>query len=368
MAGGASTGNGSGGSGYSHYDYPAVPYGFDEFHHCGRNGNDDIQNYGDEFEVRNCELLDLADLATDTDYVRQQLVGYLQGLVDLGVDGFRIDAAKHMAVADLGVIFAGLTSDPQIFQEVIEGGPGEISPTEYVGLGRVTEFRYGDQVGARFRDGNLAALQGLEGQMLLGSSDAMTFVDNHDTQRSGRAQLTYKDGARYLMAEAFALAHGYGAPHLLSGFAFDNSEAGPPSESDGTTTQAVDGNGDCAAGWECSHRSPTVLNLGALRQDAGDAPVSNWWTNGFDQIGFGRGDRAYAAFNAAGAALTTSFATALPAGTYCDVANGDYDADAGTCSGPTYDVDDDGTLTATVPANGVLAVHVGAALSACTAL
>lgn len=37
MAGGGSTGNGSAGSTYSHYAYPAVPYGNDDFHHCGRN-------------------------------------------------------------------------------------------------------------------------------------------------------------------------------------------------------------------------------------------------------------------------------------------------------------------------------------------
>src|SRR3954469_9951696 len=42
MAGGGSTGTGSAGSGYTHYAYPSVPYGTSDFHHCGRNGNDDI--------------------------------------------------------------------------------------------------------------------------------------------------------------------------------------------------------------------------------------------------------------------------------------------------------------------------------------
>ena len=66
MAGGASTGTGSAGSPYSHYNYPAVPYGTNDFHHCGRNGNDDIANWTDRWEVQNCELVDLADLATET--------------------------------------------------------------------------------------------------------------------------------------------------------------------------------------------------------------------------------------------------------------------------------------------------------------
>ena len=357
MAGGASTGTGSGGSTYTQYGYPAVPYGNDDFHHCGRNGNDDISNWTDRWEVQNCELLDLSDLKTESENVRAKLAGYLQHLVDLGVDGFRIDAAKHMPVADFQAIFGRLSGSPKIFLEVIEGGSGEISPTEYTGLGRVTEFRYGDQVGARFKDGNLAALSEIQSHLLLSSEAAETFIDNHDTQRSGRAQLTYKNGARYIMAEAFALAHGYGSPQLLSGYAFTSADAGPPSTSDGTTTPAVTSSGACATGWECSHRQRAVLNLGAFREAAAGQGTTHWWSNGSNQIAFGRGNRAFAAFSA-GSALTRTFATGLPDGVYCDVANGDYKAD-GTCTGPSYQVSG-GSLTGTVPADGVLALHVNA--------
>ena len=84
MAGGASTGPGSGGSTYSHYTYPAVPYGTGDFHHCGRNGNDDIGTGSDRWEVQNCELVDLSDLATEATYVRGKLTAYLNDLVSLG--------------------------------------------------------------------------------------------------------------------------------------------------------------------------------------------------------------------------------------------------------------------------------------------
>ncbi|MEV0648705.1 carbohydrate-binding module family 20 domain-containing protein [Phytomonospora sp. NPDC050363] len=359
MAGGASTGDGSGGNAYTQYSYPAVPFGPGDFHHCGRNGNDDIANWTDRWEVQNCELLDLSDLETESDYVRGKLAAYLQNLVDLGVDGFRVDAAKHVPVADLQNIFGRLSGGPKIFLEVIEGGAGEISPTEYTGLGRVTEFRYGDQVGARFKDGDLAALSGLESHLLLGSAAAETFIDNHDTQRSGRAQLTYKDGARYIMAEAFALAHGYGSPQLLSGYAFTDPEAGPPSTSDGTTTPALTASGACATGWECSHRQRAVLNLGALREAAAGQATTHWWSNGSNQIAFGRASKAHAAFNASGASLTRAFATGLPDGVYCDVANGDYKPADRSCTGPSYRVTG-GSYTGTVPANGVLALHANA--------
>ncbi|WUJ70381.1 alpha-amylase family glycosyl hydrolase [Kribbella soli] len=57
MPGGSSGGAGSAGSSYTHYDYPGI-YQNQDFHHCGRNGNDDIVNYNDRYEVQNCELGD----------------------------------------------------------------------------------------------------------------------------------------------------------------------------------------------------------------------------------------------------------------------------------------------------------------------
>ncbi|MFD0593783.1 alpha-amylase family glycosyl hydrolase [Catellatospora coxensis] len=119
MAGGASTGTGSNGSTYSHYSYPGI-YQNQDFHHCGRNGNDDIVAWGDRWEVQNCELVDLSDLATETTYVRGRLTAYLNDLVSLGVDGFRVDAAKHMPFADLQAILGGVSGSPYVFHEVIE--------------------------------------------------------------------------------------------------------------------------------------------------------------------------------------------------------------------------------------------------------
>ncbi len=46
-------------------------------------------------------MLGLPDLAVDTPYVRGKIVDYLNKLVDTGVAGFRIDAAKHMWPKDI---------------------------------------------------------------------------------------------------------------------------------------------------------------------------------------------------------------------------------------------------------------------------
>ncbi|AVT33614.1 alpha-amylase [Plantactinospora sp. BC1] len=357
MAGGASTGAGSGGATYGHYDYPAVPYGSGDFHHCGRNGNDDIANWADRWEIQNCELVDLSDLRTESSYVRGKLTGYLNDLVSLGVDGFRVDAAKHLPAADLAAIIDPVPGDPYVFSEVIEGGAGEPTPEEYAGIGDVTEFRYGDVVGTAFRDGNLANLANLASSMRLGSADAVAFVDNHDTQRNGRARLTYQNGSAYALAEAFMIAWPYGVPQVMSSFTFSDPEAGPPRTGNGTTSAVDCGNG----GWACEHRWRSTANMVGLRNAAAGAGVTNWWSNGGNQIAFGRGSAGYVAFNRDGGPLTRTFQTSLPAGGYCDVMRGDFTG--GTCTGTTYQVDSAGRVTATVPANGALALHVNARTS-----
>lgn len=352
MAGGGSTGPGSGGSTYSHYSYPAVPYGYNDFHHCGRNGNDDIANWGDRWEVQNCELVDLSDLKTESSYVRGKLAGYLNDLVSLGVDGFRVDAAKHMPVADLAAIYP---AGKYVFQETIEGGPGEVSPTEYTGIGDVTEFRYGDVVGNAFRDGYLSNLNNLSGQMLVSSGDAVAFIDNHDTQRNGRARLTYKDGTRYALAEAFMLAWPYGVPQVMSSFNFSTHDQGPPTNSSGTTNPV-----SCGSGWVCEHRWRTTANLVGFRNTVSGTGVSNWWSNGSNQVAFGRTGKGYVVFNRGGS-LSRTFQTDLPAGTYCDVANGDVSGT--TCTGATYTVDSSGRFSATVATDKMIALHINARVS-----
>jgi len=48
-------------------------------------------------------LVGLKDLDQRSEYVRGQLIEALDHLITLGVAGFRVDAAKHMAADDLKV-------------------------------------------------------------------------------------------------------------------------------------------------------------------------------------------------------------------------------------------------------------------------
>lgn len=351
MTGGASTGPGSAGSSYSHYDYPGI-YQQQDFHHCGRNGNDDIVNYFDRYEVQNCELVDLADLNTGSDYVRGRIADYLNALLALGVDGFRIDAAKHLAAGDIAAVLGRLSRPVYVYQEVIFG-PGEpITPEEYTGNGDVKEFRYGTDLARIFNHERLAYLRTFGSP--LPSNRAVVFTDNHDTQRGG-AVLTFRDNARYALANAFELAWPYGTPKLMSSYEFDNAEQGPPADASGRTADTT-----CFTNrWRCEHRWRVIANMVGFHNAVRGTAVVNWWDNGNDLIGFGRGANGYLIINDEGSAATGRwFDSSLPAGTYCDVVHGELLG--GGCTGPTYAVNVDGWFRADIAAQDGLALHINA--------
>lgn len=333
----AGNGTGTGGSSYTKYDYPGL-YSSNDLDNC----TSQINNYGDRFNVQECELVGLADLDTGEDYVRGKIAGYLNDLLSLGVDGFRIDAAKHMAAADLAAIKSRL-SNPNVYwkHEAIYGAGEAVSPTEYVGSGDVQEFRYARDLKRVFNGENLAYLKNFgEAWGHLPSDEAAVFVTNHDTERNGET-LTYKDGATYTLAHVFMLAWPYGSPDVHSGYEFTDHDAGPPN---GGQVNAC-----YSDGWKCQHAWREISSMVGFRNTARGQGVTDWWDNGGDQIAFGRGSKAYVAINHEGTSLTRTFQTSLPAGDYCDVQTG---------KGVT--VDGAGRFTATLGAGTAVALHVGA--------
>jgi alpha-amylase len=354
MTRGDSTGPGSAGSSYTHYDYPGT-YQVQDFHHCGRNGNDDIVNYSDRYEVQNCELDDLADLATESDYVRGKIAGYLNDLISLGVDGFRLDGAKHIPAADIAAIKARLSAPVYVYQEVIFGAGEPITPDEYTGNGDVLEFRYGQDLAKIFNTEKLAFLRTFGSP--LPSDKAVVFTDNHDTQR-GSGVLTFRDNGRYALANAFMLAWTYGTPKVMSSYEFSDRDQGPPSDGSGRTTDTT-----CFTNrWRCEQRWQVIANMVAFHNSVRGTPVVNWWDNGNDTIAFGRGDKGYLIVNDESFAVTgRSFQTGLPAGVYCDVIHGDFNS--GSCTGRTYTVNSGGWFQADVAAQDGVALHAGARVS-----
>ncbi|MEV5431059.1 alpha-amylase family protein [Streptomyces sp. NPDC052701] len=332
----AGSGTGTGGSSYTKYDYPGLYSSYD-FDNC----TSQITNYQDRGNVQNCELVGLADLDTGEDYVRRTIAGYLNDLLSLGVDGFRIDAAKHIPAADLANIKSRLTNPSAYWkQEAIYGAGEAVQPAEYTGNGDVQEFRYAFDLKRVFTNENLAYLKNYgEGWGYMNSSVAGVFVDNHDTERNG-STLSYKDNATYTLANVFMLAWPYGAPDINSGYEFSDTDAGPPN---GGQVNACWQNG-----WKCQHAWQEIKSMVAFRNATRGQAVTNWWDNGGDAIAFGRGSKGFVAINHESSSLTRTYQTSLPAGTYCNVQNN-----------TTVTVNGSGQFTATLGANTALALYAG---------
>ncbi|XP_071440986.1 alpha-amylase-like [Hetaerina americana] len=355
--------------------YPGVPYNASHFRpQCS------IRDYHDASEVRNCELVGLHDLDMGQEYVRGKQVEFLNALISHGVAGFRVDAAKHMWPEDLRSIFSRLddlkeshgfarNSKPLIFQEVIDLGGEGISWSQYSGLGRVTDFKYGAELGGAFSGSNLLKWLKTFGTSwgLVPSEDAVVFVDNHDNQRGhgggGSTILTYKNARLYKMAVAFMLAWPHGLPRLMSSFHFERADDGPPHNPSTGNILDVVVNEDltCAGGWVCEHRWRQIYNMVAFRNAVEGTGVDNWWDNGSNQMAFCRGRKGFIAFNGQhGAHLKRELTTCLPPGVYCDVISGSLEG--GRCTGKTVTVSAEGGRArvdlAADEEDGVLAIHV----------
>ncbi|BBH71570.1 hypothetical protein ACTI_82550 [Actinoplanes sp. OR16] len=348
----------------SGYGYPAVPYSYGDFHHPndGYCNDEDgvIDNWNDISEITNCELLSLSDLKTQDATVRTKIAGYLNKLIGYGVDGFRVDAAKHIAIDDFTAIRSQLTPTtaegkaPYIAQEIFPGG---VAPSSFTGNGDVLGFSYAYGLKSQFNNGTLSNLAGIGSWSLDASSDlTAAMVTNHDLERDG-STLRYQDGSTYTLANYFLLAYPYGQPFLYDGFAFSTSATGasPPSNSSGFVTDT-----SCTSGaWQCLTQSTGVKGMVGWRNAVKSATaVSNWTNTASNVIGFSRGSLGWFGVNRSGSASTATYTTGLANGVYCDRITGGVTS-GGACAGTSITVSG-GTASITIPANGAVAIDVNA--------
>ena len=99
------SGTGSAGTKYTKYEYPDL-YQASDFHQPACQIATSDYAFSAE-HVQSCELVGLADLDTSQEPVQQKLAAYLSELLALGVRGFRLDAAKHVAPDDLAPVDDG---------------------------------------------------------------------------------------------------------------------------------------------------------------------------------------------------------------------------------------------------------------------
>jgi alpha-amylase len=336
----------SGGSAFDtrNWDGPTFngTYTADDFH-SGCTINEGVKE-----SIQQCALLGLVDLKTSSSIVQDRISSYLNTLISYGVSGFRIDAAKHIPDTELEAIIQKLDygttgRKPYVFMEVIPDSV--ISYADYNRMGPVLEFETGKHLSSAFwyqtstlcpnPHGSASDLKGFGTSewKMTDSDNAISFVDNHDTNRHSKdsphncilsAPLQNGTGISrsYESAMAFLVSHPYGYPLVTSTYQFSTSDQGAP-----------------GLGWLHEHRMPVIAQLVELRNvgwgkvnPSSHTMVDNWWQHNTypNMIGFGRGGMAYVVIN--GDRVITLIAdidTHLPAGTYCDVVTGHVNS-AGT--------------------------------------
>ncbi len=310
------------GTKHTKYDYPGL-YSAADFHHCASDTGG-IENWDSLYQVQECELLGLPDLDTSKANVQASIIAYLKDLRSLGVRGFRIDAAKHIALADLKPIVAALPSDTSFLFEVYDG-PAD--PAGYRKIGNTFEFNWARSLKGMFNVpgmlGGAASANALNA--LDQSSASISLVANHDTERDG-STLTYLNGKRFEMASMFMLAIPYGKPMVYSGYSFSDRDAGPGSDSSGKTIDATCPANPTAAdpiltdgAFVCQHRWAGITGMIQWRKAVGDAKVIQVY-NRDSAYGFTRGKLGFALFNTGLNNFVKAVKTGMPAGTYCNEA------------------------------------------------
>ncbi|MFW0895251.1 type I pullulanase [Gardnerella sp. Marseille-Q9179] len=348
------------GVGGSEYDaatqtFKTAGYTKDDFHQSAEN----INNYKNAEEVWTHRLVGLLDLDTSKPHVQQVLGKYFAYLLELGVVGFRVDAVKHISPKDMAAIkkaaadAAHTTPDKIWWMQETIGDPSEakeIQPDRHLNEGEVNEFQYSYRLKNDFY-GSISNLKNITNG-LVQSDKASIFVTNWDTPRENFVRtLTYKDGPRYELANAFMLGYPYGNPNIYSGYRFDakNKDYGAPGASE---TSVPDVNCSPTTGWQCTQRWTSIRGMVGFFNAVNGTQVTNWQESDNNNIAFSREKKGFLAINNTPNAKRVLYKTDLPNGEYCNVYA------AGDCS-KTVKVEDS-KVAATIAPYSAIALHVDA--------
>ena len=166
---------------FPHFDW-------DDFHHGGR-----IRDDQDEWELENRDLEGLPDLRQESQRVRDHLESYVQKYADLGVDGIRWDAVKHMPAwffrdyANPWAEARGLYT----IGEVLHGSVSYCEDSLDTGMSVMDYPLYFTMREKAFdSDGDLSTLDDA-GLVALHPRRTVTFVSNHDSPPPENEMLAY---------------------------------------------------------------------------------------------------------------------------------------------------------------------------------
>ncbi len=382
MAAGAGTA--TNGNTYSSTTLSYPYFSGNDFHPNCAIQDSDYGSPGNRNAVMNCRLVGLPDLMTESSYVQGQIRNYFNKLVAMGVDGLRIDAAKHIQPSHINAILAGTNRTTKlgealwVTQEVIPDS--NVNRGEYFPNGTLNEFQFTFAMKSTFRNQgtSISQIRSIMGQPgswggswgFIPSEKATVFVNNWDTERNGSSLVAsdYISGhandtqgtKRYDLANIFMLAWPYGHAQMHSGFRFTDHDAGPPSAS----PYDASGNPLINQSWDFIHRWGNIANMVKFRSTVSGTGVDWFQTGNGNQIAFARSSKGFVAINNDPNAWNATLQTMLEPGTYCNVTQGQLNATKTGCTGGSVTVGGDKKITISLGGNNgsstpAVALHIG---------
>ncbi len=160
----------------THGDYSYNDFSYNDFHHNGP-----IQDFNNQWDCENEDLDGLNDLATESSYVQSQLWNFLVKSNNMGFDGYRWDAAKHIPQWFWSGNIVNNTNSwgKYSFGEVVSTDIGYLQGYVNTGMA-VTDYNLYYAMTAAFTEGGDVST--LDGAGFAGVNNAMaaTFIENND--------------------------------------------------------------------------------------------------------------------------------------------------------------------------------------------
>lgn len=164
--------------------------GMENLYH--NNSQYDLSNYNDRLNCTTYKMGGLPDINTENKDFQDYFIAYLNDCIECGADGFRYDAAKHIALPDdptetEGVennfwtrVTTEITNAENIFNygEVLQGGGDKIG--DYIDtIGHTTASSYGESIRNAIMQGSLSTA--FVRDFKVGDNESVvTWVESHD--------------------------------------------------------------------------------------------------------------------------------------------------------------------------------------------
>lgn len=150
-----------------------------------------VSNWADRYQVTYGEI-GMPDLASENKYVQQVVANYVNELKNIGVDGIRWDAAKHIHLPSEGCAFWSTVTNQGLYHygEILVGPDDRTSGNEglmkeYTNYMSVTDSNYGKTLRDAFAAGQAPASYGNWAARGIANDKLVYWGESHDTWSNG---------------------------------------------------------------------------------------------------------------------------------------------------------------------------------------